>query len=199
MTRMGIDSPPRPEPNSPTSAESSRECDAVPHAARLLFLDDDPRRTRSFLEINPHAVAVSTAEACVSRLEDPWDEVHLDHDLGGEVYVDSGRSDCGMEVVRWIVSRPAGQFHDTLFVIHTHNVKAAGVMCRALREHGLAVVYRPFGINVDEWIEELAASEPECPTPALRLRSWPERLAAIVRRVAGWSSRRRSGELPPEG
>ena len=53
-----------------------------------------------------------------------WDEVHLDHDLGGEIYVDSSRPDCGMEVVRWLCASRRDRFEKTLFIIHSHNAEA---------------------------------------------------------------------------
>ncbi len=69
---------------------------------RVLFMDDDARRVEVFLDRCPEAVWVKSAEACIARLKDGWDEVHLDHDLGGERYVDPNRDDCGMAVVRWL-------------------------------------------------------------------------------------------------
>src|SRR4051812_41221725 len=81
-------------PMGPSPAQTLR--------SRVLFLDDDPGRAAIFLAAVPHAVWVSTVEECLPRLEEEWDEVHLDHDLGGETFVDCGRDDCGMEVVRWL-------------------------------------------------------------------------------------------------
>ena len=62
---------------------------------------------------------------CVARLAEPWDEVHLDHDLGGEVYVDVGRDDCGMEVVRWLAREPRRHLRKARFTVHSHNMAAA--------------------------------------------------------------------------
>ena len=50
---------------------------------KVLFMDDDPMRGEIFLNVHPDAVLVATAEECIARLAEPWDEVHLDHDLGG--------------------------------------------------------------------------------------------------------------------
>jgi hypothetical protein len=87
----------------PTS--ENRPAGANP-ARRILFLDDDPARAEIFLAENPDAIWVETASDCIARLEEPWDEVHLDHDLGGERFVDLSREDCGMEVVRWLCLEP---------------------------------------------------------------------------------------------
>ena len=73
---------------------------------KVLFMDDDPARGAMFLAAHPDAVWVGTAEACIAHLVEPWDEVHLDHDLGGEVFVDHERDDCGMAVVA-LALRPA--------------------------------------------------------------------------------------------
>jgi hypothetical protein len=67
---------------------------------RILFLEDDPARGVEILTNNPDAVWVETADECIRTLREPWDEVHLDHDLGGEHFVDFDRDDCGMAVIR---------------------------------------------------------------------------------------------------
>src|SRR3954447_20405295 len=92
--------------------------------SRLLFLDDDPERAGAFLRRFPQAIWVQTAEECLLCLEEPWDEVHLDHDLGGERGVDFERQDCGMAVVRWIVAEPRPHLMAARFVVHTRNPTA---------------------------------------------------------------------------
>lgn len=112
---------------------------------RMLFLDDDPERARLFLDKNPTAVWVQTVEDCLKRLEENWDEVHLDHDLGGERYVQVDREDCGMEVVRWLCLVPHPHLMPTRFFIHSHNENAASIMLSQLRIAGFRVSFRPFG------------------------------------------------------
>ena len=111
---------------------------------RILFLDDDPRRASAFLEQHPGAVWVSTAEQCLARLIEPWDEVHLDHDLGGELFVDHERDDCGMAVVRWICREPRAHLQATRFFVHTRNANAACMMVLHLQAMGFDVQARPF-------------------------------------------------------
>ena len=96
-----------------------------PPTPLLLFLDDAPDRAAVFLAAYPGAVCVQTAVQCLELLEKPWDEVHLDHDLGREVLVDHERADCGMAVVRWLCEEPRPHLRDTRFIIHTHNPNAA--------------------------------------------------------------------------
>ena len=132
---------------------------------RILFLDDDPDRARAFLGRHPEAVWVQTAGECIARLAESWDQVHLDHDLGGEVFVDSSRDDCGMEVVRWLCSQPQEPPPCTWFFVHSHNADAADLMVRSLRQHGYQAVYRPFGIDVLAWFSAQTLDEPEHPPP----------------------------------
>ena len=112
---------------------------------RILFLDDDPARAARFLADNPDAVWVQTAAECIRSLGEPWDEVHLDHDLGGEHFVDHDRDDCGMAVVRWICEEPRTHLLPSLFVIHTHNSSAAVAMIFQLESMGHKVKQQPFG------------------------------------------------------
>ena len=111
-----------------------------------LFLDDDPARADAFLDKFPDAHWVETAEDCIKALaETTWDEIHLDHDLEGEWFVDSERNDCGMEVVRWLTTQPRNHLLAAKFVVHTHNHNAAMVMVTQLGLAGYYVLEQPFG------------------------------------------------------
>ena len=112
---------------------------------RMLFLDDDPIRAASLAATRPEAVWVTTVEDCLEQLEEPWDEVHLDHDLGGETFVDHERQDCGMAVVRWLCEEPRPHLQTARFVIHTHNPNAGCVMSLHLQVKGYRAEVRPFG------------------------------------------------------
>ena len=112
---------------------------------RILFLDDDPARGDEFLADHPDAVWVETVADCLVALREPWDEVHLDHDLGGEHFVDHDRDDCGMAVIRWLCEEPRPHLQSSLFVIHTHNPGAALAMMFQLQSMGYLVQERPFG------------------------------------------------------
>ena len=133
---------------------------------KRLFLDDDPERAAQFLAEFPDAVWVQTAAECIVRLGEPWDEVHLDHDLGGEQNVDAGREDCGMQVVRWLSFEPRLHLRPTRFFVHSHNGVAAYVMVLQLKSLGFAVKGAPFGMGVWKsrspvktgWMERLRGS-----------------------------------------
>ena len=88
---------------------------------------------------------MTTAIDCIARLAEPWDEIHLDHDLGGEQFVDVARDDCGMAVVRWIAFEPRPHLKRAKFLVHSHNGVAAYVMMLQLKGLGLRASARPFG------------------------------------------------------
>jgi hypothetical protein len=111
---------------------------------RILFLDDDPVRADAFLAAEPRAVWVETAGQCIAQLAESWDEVHLDHDLGGEKLVDFEREDTGMGVVRWLCNAPRPHLARTRFIIHTRNLNAACMMVIHLQMGGFEVTARPF-------------------------------------------------------
>ncbi len=134
---------------------------------RLLFLDDDPARAEMFLSENPDAVWVQTVAECLEKLAENWDEIHLDHDLGGEMFVDTSREDCGMEVVRWLTLQPRPHLKSAPFFVHSHNANAATLMGWQLLAAGFNVKVRPFGIDEplpskndpeqDDWTPEPSA------------------------------------------
>jgi hypothetical protein len=159
---------------------------------RILFLDDDPQRAEIFLAQNPEAVWVETVDACIARLEEEWDEVHLDHDLGGERFVDLSRDDCGMAVVRWLCLSPRPHLVRTHFLVHSHNPMAAKMMAMQIHVAGFRVESRPFGI---------ATTLPGPEDPFWNRRpAWQERLLGVL----AWASRllyRRTADAPrpPDG
>ena len=112
---------------------------------KTLFLDDSDLRCRPYLSANPWATIARTAAEAIAALgREPFDVVSLDHDLGGQAYVDSSEPETGMEVVRWIVAnRPV----IPSVIVHSLNEKAAERMVQALKEAGYAVVREPFGLH----------------------------------------------------
>jgi hypothetical protein len=119
-------------------------------SSRLLFLDDDPRRAQAFLLKHPDAVWVTTADQCLEHLAECWDEVHLDHDLGGERWVDFNRGDTGMAIVGWLCRGPRPHLKATRFYVHTHNTNAACIMVLHLQVMGYDVRACPFGMGSPE-------------------------------------------------
>ena len=126
----------------------------------ILFLDDSPERAVLAYERMPvksreETIWCRTAEEAIVTLwdyRDRLDAVHLDHDLGGQEYVNTSREDCGMEVVRYLekMSRDKPEEFKKLkaarFVIHSWNDHAGPIMVERLLKIGLNVEYRPFGM-----------------------------------------------------
>lgn len=117
----------------------------------LLFLDDSMDRTNRFLSKNPEAVCVATAAQCIDVLDEyclagGMIALHLDHDLGGETFVNSDREDCGMEVVRYIIANLAPDCFTSSVIIHSWNIPAAKRMMHCLWDSGFNATCRPFGM-----------------------------------------------------
>lgn len=73
---------------------------------KILILEDDTIRHHYFrmhLGINHDVKIVERADLAIKELKDngPWDLLFLDHDLGGETYVESGPG-TGYEVAKWL-------------------------------------------------------------------------------------------------
>lgn len=114
---------------------------------RVLFLDDDHRRIALFQQfvegLDCDLTIVETADQCIARLSEArYDLVLLDHDLGGEIYCDSSREDCGMEVVRWLATSRGDH---GAFIVHTHNEIAGASMYFELKGLGYSVAQGMFG------------------------------------------------------
>jgi len=126
----------------------------------LLFLDDDPNRAAiTYQRMSPEerqkTIWCQTVEETIVTLRDYKDElevVMLDHDLGGQTYVNSKREDCGMEVIRYLEKyqnenpKEFEAFVDVNFIVHTYNTYAGHKMVERLQKLGInRVVYQPFG------------------------------------------------------
>jgi len=156
---------------------------------RVLFLDDDPARAEAFLTDYPQAIWVQTVPDCLSQLADPWDEVHLDHDLGGQTFVDINESDCGMEVIRWLCGQSRDHLRETLFFVHTHNSLAGLLMVLQMRSSGYKAEFRPFGVDPARWLADADEGFPDgeaSPAGTQSLRAAPgilRRWMDLVRNV----------------
>jgi hypothetical protein len=179
------DGPARVSPLSCLSAGAGVTPEAPP-SPRLLFLDDDPARAESFLIENPSAVWVQTVPECQSRLVESWDQVHLDHDLGGKTFVDSTQNDCGMEVIRWLCAEPREHLRTTLFFIHTHNSLAGLLMVLQMRSTGYKAEFRPFGGDPARFLADdddlLPSDEQPHPDPEQKPLDPP----GMLRRLIDW-------------
>ena len=91
----------------------------------------------------PYATIVETADECIKKIRnEDWDWIFLDHDLGGEVFVDSDRKDTGMEVVRHLVKNKPAKMPQ--IVVHSLNAEARQKMALDLIVAGYEVTPLPF-------------------------------------------------------
>jgi hypothetical protein len=120
----------------------------------VLFLDDSPERAalmyqRMTPEVRDRTIWTQTAEEAISVLKDYYlrlELVYLDHDLGGETYVHSGREDCGMEVIRFLEKQSVENYKNCSFIVHSWNISAGNKMTERLKDKGYRVQYKPFGM-----------------------------------------------------
>jgi len=112
----------------------------------ILVLDDSVERLKKFISNIPSAKTAETADEMIELIKNnsPVDFLFLDHDLGGETYVDSKEHNTGMEVVRWIVAnKPSIQ----KIVVHTCNTDAGFEMEDKLIAAGYDTGYVPY-VNI---------------------------------------------------
>ena len=111
-----------------------------------LFLDDCPNRCKSFRSNFPSATIVNDADSCIEQLKSQaWDQVFLDHDLGGATYQDQSEKNSGSEVVRWILQNKP---EVGLFICHSLNAPARENMFHSLKGAGFPVGKIPFGSSL---------------------------------------------------
>lgn len=119
----------------------------------ILFMDDDPNRAalayqRMTKEDRDITIWCQTVDDAIDVLKDyksNLKEVYLDHDLGGETFVYSGRDDCGMEVVRWLEKQDILSYAECTFICHSWNIPAGDQMAGRLMKKGFKVKRTPFG------------------------------------------------------
>lgn len=125
----------------------------------ILFLDDNHNRAAVMYqrmtdkERNKTIWCQTAAEAIdvIWNYRDRLEIAMLDHDLGGESYVNVKREDCGMEIIRflekraWHDKKEFKKLQNCTFIVHSHNTYAAPRMVERLQAIGLKAIYQPFG------------------------------------------------------
>jgi len=113
---------------------------------RVLILEDDPGRMVRFREMFRDAGveithAATASDAIASLRSDLFDAVFLDHDLGGQVYVDSDEPNTGFQVARALPDTPN---QHAFIVVHSWNPAGAQRMLDVLRRRGCRAQGIPF-------------------------------------------------------
>lgn len=107
----------------------------------IFVLEDSCERLRAFSDafVNDRMVVTNCAETAILFLNShKFDYIFLDHDLGGEVYVDINRKDTGSEVCREINDLNK----DSQFIIHSWNINGAENMKMTLGGKGFTRVVK---------------------------------------------------------
>ena len=102
--------------------------------AKILILEDNFARQTAFRRklVGNVVEIVETSEGALRMLQDEtWDELYLDHDLGGQEFVESGPG-TGYEVAVWLESHP--EFKPGRIVLHSLNPAGRSRMAAALPE-----------------------------------------------------------------
>ena len=114
---------------------------------KVLFLDDDSIRLKIARKyfIGHELYLAETAAQAINLLntESPFDLVHLDHDLGGNVFVPSDEKS-GYEVAKYIylmTNKPKK------VVVHSFNLVGAEKMMNVLSSV-VSVIQQPFNLKI---------------------------------------------------
>lgn len=90
---------------------------------RIMFLDDDPIRYKQYRAALDVEIVIDWAqtagEAIKLLLLHEYDLISLDHDLGGQQMVESGK-DTGYEVAQWIAKM------ENIPTVHLHTLNPVG-------------------------------------------------------------------------
>lgn len=106
---------------------------------KIFILEDDFERIRQFcnwysrcnMTITNNVKDAVSAIIHAAEIDDPYDVIFLDHDLGGRIYVDTSDPNTGSEVVRKLVETDV-LLSNPHFIIHSMNTAAAISMEQAL-------------------------------------------------------------------
>lgn len=123
---------------------------------KIFILEDDMERIKLFWEYGKAhdlTVVTSVSEA-IKHWKPPYDLVLLDHDLGGEHYVDSEKENTGYQFVKYLTSIEYGTYEPPKFIVHSFNYQGALNMTIELRTAGFDAVMQSFGPNLLNYIKE---------------------------------------------
>jgi len=112
---------------------------------KILILEDDGERVRSFYDMfcDDSLVVVNSSLSAIFLIRElKFDVIFLDHDLGGQTYVDSEEQNTGYQVSK-IIDDSINKL--TPIIIHSWNQIGVKRMKEVLKDHKGQVVSVPFG------------------------------------------------------
>lgn len=116
---------------------------------KIFVLEDDINRIQRFRQKlhNPSVTYCDYVEDAKMLLKkDKYDVIFLDHDLGGEIMVDSNDPNTGYQLAKWI--REQGMTFDQI-IIHTCNPIGGDNIQKEISGSSANVVRMPFPILIE--------------------------------------------------
>ena len=111
---------------------------------RILVLEDNPIRQEKFKqlfknqELSIYDNVLDAYHACVCY---EFSVIFLDHDLGGQIWVDSNEENTGYQFVKWLVENKIQK--NALYYIHSMNPIGANKMLNLLLDNGYDGIWIP--------------------------------------------------------
>jgi len=134
---------------------------------KIFILEDDENRIEGF----KHAIKdshdlticrwlkdsplISIKRGAYELFHPPYDLILLDHDLGGQQYVDSNEEETGYQFAKFIAAASKG-IDETWIIVHSYNPEGAAAMVQVLRESGWRQTIKiPFSKQLLDYLETL--------------------------------------------
>jgi hypothetical protein len=120
---------------------------------RVFVLEDDPIRIKVFKENFEKFAKFTFSTNIYDAMKDfdlnnKYDLILLDHDLGGETFVDSEFYNTGAQFCRYLIKK---KIELPQIIIHSHNPVGAEIMEEYLIEKGYNASRVPFGELIKRW------------------------------------------------
>ena len=119
---------------------------------KIFILEDNIERVKSFRKMFHPEQLVFTDKVEYAKdilKKDTFDVLFLDHDLGGEIFVESNREDTGYELVKYIVENELQK--KARICIHSHNPFGSEYMLKALEKANYTAFLKPFAVLYTEY------------------------------------------------
>jgi response regulator of citrate/malate metabolism len=116
---------------------------------KVFILEDDPNRMKTLRGVLiSHEIVWSDTVDKAKELfdkEKPFDLILLDHDLGGEIFVDSELPNTGFQFVKFLAENKEA-INNAQIILHTMNRPGAERMHHHLKDNGILGFMIPFPI-----------------------------------------------------
>lgn len=123
-----------------------------------LFLDDNEQRQARMRSALPSIIQARTADEAIDaiKLKDQIAHLFLDHDLGGEIYVDSNWHNTGMTVAKWLIKNKRDI---NKIIIHSFNPAGVSNMYNVLKDKYNVVVLPFLSRDFCEYVVNIVEKE----------------------------------------